>query len=153
MEDTVLNNIRVPIDWVCSYRQIQFLLVEYGVSAIQGCDNVCAPKNKSIIQLWNLFKNAAFLYEKGYTDKANTIYEFVKRALTKYENVDVGDSEIHVEDAIVTIKCIGNDYEFDDIKEVYENYWEKLREKNSKEFTKNAIKVVMDSLNNSLITH
>ena len=30
--------------------------------------------------------------------------------------------------------------EFDDIKEVYENYWEKLREKNSKEFTKNAIK-------------
>lgn len=119
MEDTVLNNIRVPIDWVCSYRQIQFLLVEYGVSAIQGCDNVCAPKNKSIIQLWNLFKNAAFLYEKGYTDKANTIYEFVKRALTKYENVDVGNSEIHVEDAIVTIKCIGNDYEFDDIKEVY----------------------------------
>lgn len=64
MEDTVLNNIRVPIDWVCSYRQIQFLLVEYGISAIQGCDNVCAPKNKSIIQLWNLFKNAAFLYEK-----------------------------------------------------------------------------------------
>ena len=59
MEDTVLNNIRVPIDWVCSYRQIQFLLVEYGVSAIQGCDNVCAPNNKSIIQLWNLFKNAA----------------------------------------------------------------------------------------------
>lgn len=119
MEDTVLNNICVPIDWVCSYRQIQFLLVEYGVSAIQGCDNVCAPKNKSIIQLWNLFKNAAFLYEKGYTDKANTIYEFVKRALTKYENVDVGSSEIHVEDAIVTIKCIGNNYEFDDIKEVY----------------------------------
>lgn len=119
MEDTVLNNIRVPIDWVCSYRQIQFLLVEYGISAIQGCDNVCAPKNKSIIQLWNLFKNAAFLYEKGYTDKANTIYEFVKRALTKYENVDVGSSEIHVEDAIASIKCIGNDYEFDNIKEVY----------------------------------
>lgn len=119
MEDTVLNNIRVPIDWVCSYRQIQFLLVEYGISAIQGCDNVCAPKNKSIIQLWNLFKNAAFLYEKGYTDKANTIYEFVQRALTKYENVDVGSSEIHIEDAIVSIKCIGNDYEFDDIKEVY----------------------------------
>lgn len=119
MEDTVLNNIRVPIDWVCSYRQIQFLLVEYGVSAIQGCDNVCAPKNKSIIQLWNLFKNAAFLYEKGYTDKANTIYEFVRRALTKYENVDVGSSEIHVEDAVVGIKCIGDNYEFDDISETY----------------------------------
>lgn len=78
MEDTVLNNIRVPIDWVCSYRQIQFLLVEYGVSAIQGCDNVCAPKNKSIIQLWNLFKNAAFLYEKDIQIKLTLYMSLLK---------------------------------------------------------------------------
>ena len=34
MEDTVLHDIKVPIDWVCTYRQIQSLLIDYGVSAI-----------------------------------------------------------------------------------------------------------------------
>ena len=73
MENTVLHNIKVPIDWVCTYRQIQSLLIDYGVSAIAGCDNVCNNKNKDIIQLWNLFKNAVYVYYREDVDKANHI--------------------------------------------------------------------------------
>lgn len=119
MEDTVLHDIKVPIDWVCTYRQIQFLLIDYGVSAIVGCDNVCNNKNKDIIQLWNLFKNAVYVYYREDIDKANRIYDFVVRGLKKYTDVNVGTSTIHVEDSEVEVTCTGDDYKFADTETNY----------------------------------
>lgn len=119
MEDTVLHNMKVPMDWVCTYRQIQSLLIEYGVSAIAGCDNVCNNKNKDIIQLWNLFKNAVYVYYKEDTDKANRIYDFIVRGLKKYTDVNVGISTIHVEDSKVEVTCTGDKYEFVDTETNY----------------------------------
>lgn len=119
MEDTVLHDIKVPIDWVCTYRQIQSLLIDYGVSAIAGCDNVCNNKNKDIIQLWNLFKNAVYVYYREDVDKANRIYDFVVRGLKKYTDVNVGTSTIHVEDSEVEVTCTGDNYKFADTKTSY----------------------------------
>lgn len=119
MEDTVLRDIKVPINWVCTYRQIQSLLIDYGVSAIAGCDNVCNNKNKDIIQLWNLFKNAVYVYYREDVDKANRIYDFVVRGLKKYTDVNVGTSTIHVEDSEVEVTCTGDDYKFADTKTSY----------------------------------
>ena len=119
MEDTVLHDIKVPIDWVCTYRQIQSLLIDYGVSAIAGCDNVCNNKNKDIIQLWNLFKNAVYVYYREDVDKANRIYNFVVRGLKKYTDVNVGTSTIHVEDSEVEVTCTGDNYQFADTKTSY----------------------------------
>lgn len=119
MENTVLHDIKVPIDWVCTYRQIQYLLIDYGVSAIAGCDNVCNNKNKDIIQLWNLFKNAVYVYYREDVDKANRIYDFVVRGLKKYTDVNVGTSTIHVEDSEVEVTCTGDDYKFADTKTSY----------------------------------
>lgn len=119
MEDTVLHDIKVPIDWVCTYRQIQSLLIDYGVSAIAGCDNVCNNKNKDIIQLWNLFKNAVYVYYREDVDKANRIYNFVVRELKKYTDVNVGTSTIHVEDSEVEVTCTGDNYKFADTKTSY----------------------------------
>jgi hypothetical protein len=119
MEDTVLYDIKVPIDWVCTYRQIQSLLIDYGVSAIAGCDNVCNNKNKDIIQLWNLFKNAVYVYYREDVDKANRIYDFVVRGLKKYTDVNVGTSTIHVEDSEVEVTCTGDNYKFADTKTSY----------------------------------
>ncbi len=87
MDDTVLHNMKIPIDWVCSYRQIQFLLMEYGISAIAGCDNVCNNKNKNIIQLWNLFKNAVYVYNTDDIEQANRIYNFIVDNLKNYEDI------------------------------------------------------------------
>ena len=119
MENTVLHDIKVPIDWVCTYRQIQYLLIDYGVSAIAGCDNVCNNKNKDIIQLWNLFKNAVYVYYREDVDKANRIYDFVVRGLKKYIGVNVGTSTIHVEDSEVEVTCTGDKYQFADTNTNY----------------------------------
>lgn len=119
MENTVLHDIKVPIDWVCTYRQIQSLLIDYGVSAIAGCDNVCNNKNKDIIQLWNLFKNAVYVYYREDVDKANRIYDFVVRELKKYTGVNVGTSTIRVEDSEVEVTCTGDKYQFADTNTNY----------------------------------
>lgn len=119
MDDTVLHNIKIPIDWVCSYRQIQFLLMEYGVSAIAGCDNVCNNKNKNIIQLWNLFKNAVYVYNTNDIEKANRIYNFIVDSLKSYKDINVGSSKIVVEDSEVEIICTDDGYKFADTETSY----------------------------------
>lgn len=119
MDDTVLHNMKIPIDWVCSYRQIQFLLMEYGVSAIAGCDNVCNNKNKNIIQLWNLFKNAVYVYNTNDIEKANRIYNFIVDSLKSYKDINVGSSKIVVEDSEVKIICTDDGYKFADTETSY----------------------------------
>lgn len=119
MEDTVLVNMKIPMDWVCTYRQIQSLLIDYGVDAIAGCDNVCSSKNKEVIQLWNLFKNAVYVYYKEDTDKAIRIYDFVTNSLKKYDGVNLGTSKLHIEDSEIEVTCTGNDYEFADTSTSY----------------------------------
>lgn len=119
MDDTVLHNMKIPIDWVCSYRQIQFLLMEYGVSAIAGCDNVCNNKNKNIIQLWNLFKNAVYVYNTNDIEKANRIYNFIVDSLKSYKDINVGSSKIVVEDNEVEIICTDDGYKFADTETSY----------------------------------
>ena len=119
MDDTVLHNMKIPIDWVCSYRQIQFLLMEYGVSAIAGCDNVCNNKNKNIIQLWNLFKNAVYVYNTNDIEKANRIYNFIVDSLKSYKDINVGSSKIVVEDGEVEIICTDDGYKFADTETSY----------------------------------
>nr|DAH01510.1 MAG TPA: hypothetical protein [Crassvirales sp.] len=119
MDDTVLHNMKIPIDWVCSYRQIQFLLMEYGISAIAGCDNVCNNKNKNIIQLWNLFKNAVYVYNTDDIEQANRIYNFIVDNLKNYEDINVGSSKIVVEDSEVEIICTGDNYKFTDTETSY----------------------------------
>lgn len=119
MEDTVLVNMKIPMDWVCTYRQIQSLLIDYGVDAIAGCDNVCSSKNKEVIQLWNLFKNAVYVYYKEDTDKAIRIYNFVTNSLKKYDGVNLGTSKLYIEDSEIEVTCTGNDYEFADTSTSY----------------------------------
>lgn len=119
MDDTVLHNMKIPIDWVCSYRQIQFLLMEYGISAIAGCDNVCNNKNKNIIQLWNLFKNAVYVYNTNDIEKANRIYNFIVNGLKSYKDINVGSSKIVVEDSEVEIICTDDGYKFADTETSY----------------------------------
>ena len=119
MDDTVLHNMKIPIDWVCSYRQIQFLLMEYGISAIAGCDNVCNNKNKNIIQLWNLFKNAVYVYNTNDIEKANRIYNFIVDGLKSYKDINVGSSKIVVEDSEVEIICTDDGYKFADTETSY----------------------------------
>lgn len=119
MDDTVLHNMKIPIDWVCSYRQIQFLLMEYGISAIAGCDNVCNNKNKNIIQLWDLFKNAVYVYNTNDIEKANRIYNFIVDNLKRYKDINVGSSKIVVEDSEVEIICIDDGYKFADTETSY----------------------------------
>lgn len=119
MDDTVLHNMKIPIDWVCSYRQIQFLLMEYGISAIAGCDNVCNNKNKNIIQLWNLFKNAVYVYNTNDIEKANRIYNFIVDCLKSYKDINVGSSKIVVEDSEVEIICTDDGYKFADTETSY----------------------------------
>lgn len=119
MEDTVLVNMKIPMDWICTYRQIQSLLIDYGVDAIAGCDNVCSSKNKEVIQLWNLFKNAVYVYYKEDTDKAIRIYNFVTNSLKKYDGVNLGTSKLHIEDSEIEVTCTGNDYEFADTSTSY----------------------------------
>lgn len=119
MDDTVLHNMKIPIDWVCSYRQIQFLLMEYGISAIAGCDNVCNNKNKNIIQLWNLFKNAVYVYNTNDIEKANRIYNFIVDGLKSYKDINVGSSKIVVEDSEVEIICTDDGYKFADTEISY----------------------------------
>lgn len=119
MDDTVLHNMKIPIDWVCSYRQIQFLLMEYGISAIAGCDNVCNNKNKNIIQLWNLFKNAVYVYNTNDIEKANRIYNFIVDCLKSYKDINVGSSKIVVEDNEVEIICTDDGYKFADTETSY----------------------------------
>lgn len=119
MDDTVLHNMKIPIDWVCSYRQIQFLLMEYGISAIAGCDNVCNNKNKNIIQLWNLFKDAVYVYNTNDIEKANRIYNFIVDCLKSYKDINVGSSKIVVEDSEVEIICTDDGYKFADTETSY----------------------------------
>ena len=91
---------------------------------------------------------------KDYPIRSHDNRNFIISLQSKEYGIDfVGMACLSHRNKKANINARYHSIEFDDIKEVYENYWEKLREKNSKEFTKNAIKEAIYFLDNSPITH
>lgn len=90
---------------------------------------------------------------KDYPIRSHDNRNFIISLQSKEFGIDfVGTACLSHTNKKANINARYHSIEFDDIKEVFENYWEKLRANEFKELTKNAINEAVNSLNSSLVT-
>lgn len=69
--------VTIPASYVCIYHKILVLLAEYGVSMLQDCSAKCIPRNKTIIDCFNMFNAAVAARKLGQDKVAETIIKYV----------------------------------------------------------------------------
>lgn len=130
MNDEIKKRVylSVPINYVCVYNKLKYLIYNYGIDIIKDCASSCKPKNKTIIECWNLFQLAIVNFENDKFDEADKIIDSIKSKIDKLykslSNVDYnGINEYYInEEGTSTTKiiCNNNTYELPNLKIEYE---------------------------------
>lgn len=130
MSDEIKKRVylSVPINYVCVYNKLKYLIYNYGIDIIKDCASSCKPKNKTIVECWNLFQLAIVNFENDKFDEADKIIDSIKSKIDKLyktlSNVDYnGINEYYInEEGTSTTKiiCNNNTYELPNLKIEYE---------------------------------
>lgn len=69
--------VTIPANYICIYHKILVLLAEYGISMLKDCSAKCTPRNKTIIDCFNMFNAAVAARKLGQDKVAETIIKYV----------------------------------------------------------------------------
>ena len=78
--------VTIPANYVCLYNRILVLMADYGVSMLQDCSANCKDKNKSIIEVFNMFNSAVAANKLGDTKLADTLIKYVDAKINQLSN-------------------------------------------------------------------
>ena len=78
--------VTIPANYVCLYNRILVLMADYGVSMLQDCYANCKDKNKSIIEVFNMFNSAVAANKLGDTKLADTLIKYVDAKINQLSN-------------------------------------------------------------------
>lgn len=130
MNDEIKKHVylSIPIDYICVYNKLKYLIYSYGIDIIKDCASSCKPKNKTIIECWNLFQLAVINYHNNKINEANNIIDNIKNKIDKLyknlSNIDYnGENDYYInEDGNnkTHIVCNGYSYELPNLKIEYE---------------------------------
>ena len=67
MNDEIKKHVylSIPINYICVYNKLKYLVYNYGIDIIKDCASSCKPKNKTIVECWNLFQLAIINYHNN----------------------------------------------------------------------------------------
>lgn len=130
MNDEIKKHVylSIPINYICVYNKLKYLVYNYGIDIIKDCASSCKPKNKTIVECWNLFQLAIINYHNNKIDKANNIINNIKNKIDKLyktlSNIDYnGESDYYIDENgnnKTHIICNGYSYELPNLKIEYE---------------------------------
>lgn len=130
MNDEIKKHVylSIPINYICVYNKLKYLVYNYGIDIIKDCASSCKPKNKTIVECWNLFQLAIINYHNNKIDEANNIINNIKNKIDKLyktlSNIDYnGESDYYIDENgnnKTHIICNGYSYELPNLKIKYE---------------------------------
>lgn len=130
MNDEIKKHVylSIPINYICVYNKLKYLIYNYGIDIIKDCASSCKPKNKTIIECWNLFQLAIVNYHNNKIDEANNIINNIKNKIDKLyktlSNIDYnGESDYYIDENgnnKTHIICNEYSYELPNLKIKYE---------------------------------
>lgn len=130
MNDEIKKHVylSIPINYICVYNKLKYLVYNYGIDIIKDCASSCKPKNKTIVECWNLFQLAIINYHNNKIDEANNIINNIKNKIDKLyktlSNIDYnGESDYYIDENgnnKTHIICNGYSYELPNLKIEYE---------------------------------
>lgn len=130
MNDEIKKHVylSIPINYICVYNKLKYLVYNYGIDIIKDCASSCKPKNKTIVECWNLFQLAIINYHNNKIDEANNIINNIKNKIDKLyktlSNIDYnGESDYYIDENgnnKTHIICNGYSYELLNLKIKYE---------------------------------
>lgn len=120
--------LEIPIDYICVYNKLKYLIYNYGIDLINDCSSSCKPKNQEIVSCWNLFQLAITNYNNDNITDANNIINNIKDKINKLyktiSNIDYnGIDEYYINEegtSKTKIICNNNSYELPNLKIEYE---------------------------------
>lgn len=121
--------LEIPINYICVYNKLKYLIYNYGIDLINDCSSSCKPKNQEIVNCWNLFQLAVINYNNNNITDANNIINNIKDKINKLyktiSNIDYnGIDEYYInEEGTSKTKIIcnnNNTYELPNLKIEYE---------------------------------
>lgn len=130
MNDEIKKHVylSIPINYICVYNKLKYLVYNYGIDIIKDCASSCKLKNKTIVECWNLFQLAIVNYHNNKIDEANNIINNIKNKIDKLyktlSNIDYnGESDYYIDENgnnKTHIICNGYSYELPNLKIKYE---------------------------------
>ena len=130
MNDEIKKHVylSIPINYICVYNKLKYLVYNYGIDIIKDCASSFKPKNKTIVECWNLFQLAIVNYHNNKIDEANNIINNIKNKIDKLyktlSNIDYnGESDYYIDENgsnKTHIICNGYSYELPNLKIEYE---------------------------------
>lgn len=130
MNDEIKKHVylSIPINYICVYNKLKYLVYNYGIDIIKDCASSCKLKNKTIVECWNLFQLAIVNYHNNKIDEANNIINNIKNKIDKLyktlSNIDYnGESDYYIDENgnnKTHIVCNGYSYELPNLKIKYE---------------------------------
>lgn len=150
--------LEIPINYICVYNKLKYLIYNYGIDLINDCSSSCKPKNQEIVNCWNLFQLAVTNYNNDNVTDANNIINNIKDKINKLyktiSNVDYnGIDEYYInEEGTSTTKiiCNNNSYELPNLKIEYEFV---LNSENYIEDEGRGKDVIIDITSNKIISN
>lgn len=120
--------LEIPINYICVYNKLKYLIYNYGIDLINDCSSSCKPKNQEIVNCWNLFQLAVINYNNNNITDANNIINNIKDKINKLyktiSNIDYnGIDEYYINEegtSKTKIICNNNTYELPNLKIEYE---------------------------------
>lgn len=120
--------LEIPINYICVYNKLKYLIYNYGIDLINDCSSSCKTKNQEIVNCWNLFQLAVINYNNNNITDANNIINNIKDKINKLyktiSNIDYnGIDEYYINEegtSKTKIICNNNSYELPNLKIEYE---------------------------------
>lgn len=150
--------LEIPIDYICVYNKLKYLIYNYGIDLINDCSSSCKPKNQEIVNCWNLFQLAITNYNNDNITDANNIINNIKDKINKLyktiSNIDYnGIDEYYINEegtSKTKIICNNNTYELPNLKIEYEFV---LNSENYIEDEGRGKDVIVDITSNKIISN
>lgn len=150
--------LEIPIDYICVYNKLKYLIYNYGIDLINDCSSSCKPKNQEIVNCWNLFQLAVTNYNNDNITDANNIINNIKDKINKLyktiSNIDYnGVDEYYINEegtSKTKIICNNNTYELPNLKIEYEFV---LNSENYIEDEGRGKDVIIDITSNKIISN
>lgn len=150
--------LEIPIDYICVYNKLKYLIYNYGIDLINDCSSSCKPKNQEIVNCWNLFQLAVTNYNNDNITDDNNIINNIKDKINKLyktiSNVDYnGIDEYYINEegtSKTKIICNNNTYELPNLKIEYEFV---LNSENYIEDEGRGKDVIIDITSNKIISN
>lgn len=150
--------LEIPIDYICVYNKLKYLIYNYGIDLINDCSSSCKPKNQEIVNCWNLFQLAVTNYNNDNITDANNIINNIKDKINKLyktiSNIDYnGIDEYYINEegtSKTKIICNNNTYELPNLKIEYEFV---LNSENYIEDEGRGKDVIVDITSNKIISN